>query len=125
MQLDSRTQTPGGATASSSLYVEGTRWTRYSYMTDGPGIPGYSSGSLTDAQAEDLQQLVTSRELAHEQWLHVRIDCGNKPVTSWTLRTGSLAMSAPSCNGELPKLPVTFAKVTQLLSQATAPGQAG
>ncbi len=112
--------TYGDRTVGSSLHVEGTAWTRKTYMLGVPTLPGMASGTITATQAKMLQRLVTSDTFAAEQNTLERIDCGTAPITSWTLRAGDITVSAPSCDGELPKAPRTFAKVVDFLIQATA-----
>ncbi len=89
--------------------VKASHVLRHDYFVTEPGAEdrGTFQGKLRPRQVKELQKLITSDALARESKLEVTIgpECGSNPIVTWTLKAGSIEMSAPTCNITQPGYP--------------------
>lgn len=108
-----------GATVSINYTVQGTRVLRHHYISGGLGLDYYAESQLTEAQANQLDRLVSSRAFESERWALLNINCGSGVKTDWTVRAGGITNRTAACNGAWPTLPRTTAEIVKLVASAS------
>ncbi|MER7578077.1 hypothetical protein [Streptomyces sp. NPDC126514] len=108
-----------GATVSIDYTVQGTSVLRHHRISGGLGLDYYAESQLTEAQANKLDRLVSSRAFASERWALLNINCGSGVKTDWTVHAGDITTRTAACNGAWPVLPRTTAEIVKLVASAS------
>ncbi|MBA3488541.1 MAG: hypothetical protein H0T78_03195 [Longispora sp.] len=122
ISLESSTRGSEAHTLGRNFFVDGTHVIGYDYFIHGDhridAKP--NRGTITAQQAKKLQKLVNGGGLRTENALEILItpECGSRPLTTWTLKTDSVTMSVPTCDGALPMYRAfpTFNEVTRIVT---------